>query len=227
MKVLQDAWIRAWEALVLKISHAHTNVADCALRVMKLIVEHQLIDAQVVTAIQGNVWKLFVFNDFHPCTWTAVDFLITFLNKYELREDGVDTLEGSSRREKHLQWISSSLRQVYETRVQWEDNRYPKLVSQAIITLLQLNFQQNASDLRPLKDNATKKILHSANTIVHGISIPCLEDMTIDFDKHQMKLEAQLTQVEGKFDPRVASRANLLQRRGFYTLKITPHVRAA
>ena len=134
--------------------------------------------------------------------------MITFLNKYELREDGVDSIEGSSRREKHLQWISSSLRQVYETRAQWEDNRYPKLVSQAIITLLQLNFQQTAGDLRPVKD-LKKKILHSANTIVHGISIPCLEDMTIEFDKHQMKLEAQLTQVEGKSCHIISFVANL------------------
>jgi ribosomal protein S3AE len=73
-------------------------------------------------------------------------------------------------------------------------------VSHAIITLLQLNFQQQTGvgEMRA-KEPTKKTVLHSANTIVNGIVIPCLEDMTIEFDKHQMKLEAQLTQVEGNF----------------------------
>ncbi len=79
-------WQGVWETLVRKMAYYNSGSVELALALMKEILDHDLVDAKLVGESQGELWKASLFNEPAKCGIAAIEFVISFLRRHEIKD---------------------------------------------------------------------------------------------------------------------------------------------
>lgn len=107
---LNDIFGDCWDLVLSKLSYFHKPVRERSLVLLRLLIQHDVLDSIHISASQEVLWKSSCFDDFRNCSENSFQLLFHFLQRYELEERAHS---GPSRREKFLSLIFSYLSQVY------------------------------------------------------------------------------------------------------------------
>ncbi len=103
-----------WSTLLRKLSYfAIPAVLERGLVLLRSIIQLDLLDNQILALSQERIWKLPFFDDGARLTTASVEFLLGFMQKYSIQEDGTNNKNNNnttnSRRERLLHWLFAYL----------------------------------------------------------------------------------------------------------------------